>query len=80
MRKIITQAYNYDTLLVINDRGKLACIYVPFKVISLVELNGIPEGTQVYVDGVLPHIEYMIAFAVNGNWYPYYFFKLQATF
>jgi hypothetical protein len=66
--------------MVINSKGKIICIYIPFKVTTVADVNNIPIGSQLYVDAVLPHVEHQIAFLINEQWYPYHCFKILAAF
>lgn len=69
-----------DCLLVINVNGRIKILYTPFRVLSIVAVNGLSPNTNVYVDAVYYHKQYKISFLVNGKIYPYNYFRINVSF
>jgi hypothetical protein len=67
-------------LWTINSKGRLRVLYVPFRVLCIKKTHSVPENTWVYVEAVISHKEFRIAYLINGIVYPYHFFQLIMHF
>ncbi len=71
---------SYKSALFITGKGKLTTIYCPFRVICVMPVNDIPLDTWVYVDAVVSHPEYIIAYLILNDYYPYNCFYLPINY
>lgn len=71
---------SYDSLLVITRKGKIAVVFCPFRAICLTAVDTIRENTLVYIDAVIQHPEYKLAYIISGKCYPYYCFQLTIKY
>jgi hypothetical protein len=67
-------------LLVVKQNGKMVVLYTPFRVLTIVQVEGLTIHTQVYVDAVFHHQEYRLCFLINGKLYPYNYFQINVSF
>ena len=65
-----------NSLLVVNQHGKLRRMYVPITVRTLVDVGALKMGAHVYVEEVAAHSTHKILYRVFNVWYPYNYFKL----
>ena len=65
-----------NSLLVVNQHGKLRRLFVPIAVRTLVDVGVLKMGTHVYVEEVAEHSQHKILYRVFNAWYPYLYFKL----
>ena len=65
-----------NSLLVVNQHGKLRRLFVPIAVRSHTKVGIILNGSTVYVEEVAEHKVYRIIYRVFNSWYPYYYFRL----
>jgi hypothetical protein len=65
-----------ESILVIDRSGKLKRVYVPFRVISLVDFPEITKGDKVIVDAVKLTVEVKEVFIIHGIAYYIIYFKI----
>jgi hypothetical protein len=65
-----------DSLLIIDKKGLLRCIYCPFKAICLVDFPDISKGSKVSVDAVKLTAEVSEVFVIKGVAYYIIYFKI----
>jgi len=65
-----------DSLLVIDKSGKLRRVYVPFRVISLVDFPDITKGEKVPVDAIKLTVEVKEMYLIKGTAYYIIYFKI----
>jgi hypothetical protein len=65
-----------DSILVIDKSGKLARLYVPFWVVSLVDFPDISKGQVVPVDAIKLTIEVKEVYLIKGTAYYIIYFKI----
>ena len=68
--------YDERTLLIVNRRGILKQLNVPFQVKSTQAVGILKEQTIVYVDAVAQHKDHKIMYRILNQWMPYHYFKL----
>ena len=52
-KELHLQKYNSNTLLLVNPKGHIRKLYIPFRVLYLKAVGRITKNTWVYVDEVL---------------------------
>lgn len=72
--------YDETTLFVINEKGRLKVLKVPFRVTTLKTIEGIKINTLVLVEAVAEHDEFKITYRILNKWMPYSFFKITIAF
>jgi hypothetical protein len=65
-----------NSLLVVNPKGKLRRLFVPFAVKCVTGINFIRQGSTVYVEAVAEHHQYKLVYLILGGWYPYLYFRV----
>ena len=70
----------HRSILVINSRGKIRQLYVPFKVKVLLPTEYLKEGSNTYVEEVQTHAVYLLIYRVGNSWLPYYLFEINIHF
>ena len=71
---------DYNSILLINPKGKMRQLYVPFRVQVIKDTNSLRKGVWVYAEEVAPHNEYKLLYRVTSNWWPYNIFRIQIQF
>lgn len=72
--------HNNNCLLILNQKGNLKQLFVPFKVKCINYIEGISPDTWVYVDQVSQGSKNLILFQVFNTWVPYYHFQIIINF
>jgi hypothetical protein len=72
--------YDPRTLLVINAKGKLKVLYVPFRVLCVDPIGNLPLHGLVYVERVYAGRGNTLYFQVFGRRYAHRHFKLNILF
>lgn len=72
--------YDEKTLFVINEKGRLKVLKVPFQVRTMVPIEGIKVNTLVFVEAVAEHDKFKITYRILNQWMPYSCFKITITF
>lgn len=71
---------NYGCLYLVNQKGTLRILYTPFRVLCIKDSGVLKKDTWVYVEAVMFHAVFGIAYLVNGKEYPYNHFIIQINF
>lgn len=71
--------YDENTLLVINEKGRLKVLLVPFQVRAITTIQGIKVNTLVFVEAVADNDEFKITYRILNLWLPYSFFKITTV-
>lgn len=74
------QYYNHRSLLLVNPKGQLRIIYVPFRVLCIAPTDHIPQNTWVFVEEILSSRVDQLYFVVFGQPYLYKSFRLAINF
>lgn len=72
--------YKKDSLLVINENGKIRRLYTPFRVLAIESINTIKKGSWVYVEKILVNEKHQLVFEINGEGYLYDLFRIYIKF
>ena len=65
-----------NSLLVVNQHGKLRRLHVPIAVRTLVDVGALKMGAHVYVEEISSHKRHRIVYRIFNSWYPHYYFRL----
>ena len=68
--------HNEQTLMLVNKKGILRELKVPFQVKAVESIGIIKIGTLVYVEAVAQHQQFKIMYRVLNQWMPYQYFIL----
>ena len=71
---------NNNTLIVINQNGKIRQLFTPFKVQALQDTNHFKEKSWVIVEEIIQHPQHILLYRVINNWWSYYFFRPDVRF
>ncbi|WP_026896768.1 hypothetical protein [Daejeonella oryzae] len=72
--------YDERTLLVVNPKGLLKQLHVPFQVKCIIPSGLIKTNTMVYVDAVAQHQKFRIMYRVLNQWIPYQHFQIMIRY
>jgi hypothetical protein len=71
---------DYNSILVINPRGKIRQIFVPFRVQVKQDTTILKINTWVVVEEVMPHDQHKLLYKITSIWWPYNIFRIQIHF
>ncbi len=76
------QIIHFDpySLLVINASGKLKQLFVPIKMQVLSDNTWLKKDNWVMVDEIQPHLQHLLIFRIDSQWFPYHIFRLSVNF
>jgi hypothetical protein len=74
------QYYNSNTILLVNNLGRLRILYTPFRAITIEDIDIIPNNTTVYVTEVFHTREDVLHFQINDRVYCYRSFQIIINF
>jgi hypothetical protein len=74
------QFYNSNTLIVINQKGKIKRLYTPFSVVCISATDPITVGVRVYVEEVLSNDKDELLYVIFSIIHSYKHFKLPIMF
>lgn len=85
LTKICTMNYsninqNPNCILLVNSKGKLRQLFVPFKIQCVEPIGTIIINTWVYVESVVEHPDYKIMYLIYNKWYPFNCFRITIYF
>ncbi len=69
-----------NSILIINKQGKMKRLYTPFKVAVVESIDGLQEGTLVYVEEVASSNTVGLTYITNQGAYPHKHFRITASF
>lgn len=76
----LTRDFKTDSLLVINENGKIRRIYTPFRVLANESVHQVKKGSWVYVEKISVNSKHQIVYQINGNLYLYNLFWIYINF
>ena len=68
------------SILVVNNKGKMKQLFVPFKVQVAREIDGFKVSQSMYVDEVKNDHQFRLLYRVDTRWFPYDFFFIKINF
>lgn len=71
-----TPTYDERSLAVVNSRGRLLVLRVPFQVKCIEEIGIIKVNRVVYVEATRPHPDFLICYLILNEWLPYSHFHV----
>ena len=71
---------NNNTLIVINQKGKMRQLFTPFNVQVLQDTEHFKENSWVVVEEIIQHPQHILIYRVINQWWPYYIFKIDVKF
>ena len=71
---------NNNTLIIINQKGKMRQLFTPFNVQVLQDTVNFKENSWVVVEEIIQHPQHLLLYRVINNWWPYYIFKIDVKF
>jgi hypothetical protein len=71
---------NNNTLIVINQKGKMRQLFTPFHVQVLQDTAHFKENSWVVVEEIRQHPQHILLYRVINHWWPYFIFKLDVRF
>ena len=71
---------DHNSILVINPRGKIRQIFVPFRVQVMQETTILKINTRVIVEDVMSHDQHKLLYRITSHWWPYHIFRIQIHF
>jgi len=81
MKKGYTISYgSHNSILLVNSLGSIRQLYTPFRVKVVKDVDGLKQGTFVYVDEVATNEEDRLIFITNTGAYMHSSFRIVASF
>ena len=71
---------DYKSILVINAKGKIRQLFVPFRVYVVLPTEALKKGSSTYVEEVQEHKVYLLIYRIGNTWLPYYLFQININF
>ena len=71
---------DHNSILLINQNGKMRQLYVPFRVQLMQDTTILKIHTWVYIEEVMPHDQHKLLYRVTSNWWAYNIFRIQIHF
>jgi len=65
------------SILVINEKGQMKQLFIPFRVKCIEAVQNIPVGSFVFVESVFLHRKYLLLYWINQTLIPYNYFTIQ---
>lgn len=76
----LTRDFQTDSLLVINQHGKIRRIYTPFKVLAIASIGTITKNTWVFVQKIALNEKHQLLYLINDEQYLYESFRIYINF
>lgn len=76
----LTRDFKTDSLLVINQNGKIRRIYTPFKVLAITSVGSITKNTWVFVQKIALNEKQQLLYVINDEQYLYESFRIYINF
>lgn len=76
----LTRDFKTDSLLVINENGKIRRIYTPFKVLAITSIGTVTKNTWVFVQKIALNEKHQLLYVINGDPYLYDSFRIYINF
>ena len=71
---------NNNSIMVINNRGSMRQLFVPFRAQVVKDTPTLIKKTWVVVEEVRQHNKYLLIYRIAKTWWPYYAFRLSVEF
>ena len=71
---------DHNSVLIINPKGRMRQLFVPFRVQVIQDTSVLKRYTWVFVEEVIPHNQYKMLYRVITHWWPYHLFRIQIHF
>ena len=71
---------NNNSIMVINNRGSMRQLFVPFRAQVIQKTATLVKNTWVVVEEVRQHNKYLLIYRIANTWWPYYAFRLSVEF
>ena len=71
---------DHNSILIINPRGKMRQLYVPFRVQVVQNTSILKIHTWVWVEEVMPNDQDKLLYRITTHWWPYHIFRIQIQF
>jgi hypothetical protein len=71
---------DHNSILIINPKGTMRQLHVPFRVQVVQNTPLLKIHTWVWVEEVMPHDQSKLLYRVTSNWWPYHIFRIQIHF
>ena len=71
---------DYNSLLVINQSGKMRQLFVPFKVQTIQDISSFKRGSWVIVEEVQSHARHKLLYRIGSTWWSYHLFRISTVF
>jgi hypothetical protein len=71
---------DHNSILIINPKGIMKQLYVPFRVQVIQDTTILKIHTWVYVEEVMPHDQNKLLYRITTHWWPYNIFRIQIHF
>ena len=76
----LTRDFKTDSILVINENGKIRRIYTPFRVLAIASIGTVTKNTWVYVQKITLNEKHQLLYVINGDEYLYESFRIYINF
>ena len=71
---------DHNSILIINAKGNMRQLYVPFRVQLIQETSILKINSWAYVEEVMAHDQAKLLYRITTHWWPYHIFRLQVNF
>ena len=71
---------DHNSILIINPKGIMKQLYVPFRVQVIQDTTILKMNTWVIVEEIMPHDQSKLLYRVTSHWWPYHIFRIQIHF
>jgi hypothetical protein len=69
-----------NSIMVINNRGSMRQLFVPFRAQVVQDAPTLIKKTWVVVEEVRQHDKFLLIYRIANTWWPYYVFRLSVEF
>jgi hypothetical protein len=76
----LTRDFKTDSLLVINEQGKIRRIYTPFRVLCINSTGALTKNTWVYVQKIDINADLQLLYLITDIYYLYDSFRIYINF
>lgn len=76
----LTRDFKTDSLLVINQNGKIRRIYTPFKVLAITSVGSVARNSWVFVEKIALNEKRQLLYVINNESYLYEAFRIYINF
>jgi len=76
----LTRDYKTDSLLVINEQGRIRRIYTPFRVLCINTCRSVIKNSWVYVQKISVNEKHELLYLIAEEYYLYELFRIYINF